>query len=165
MLSSSRDDIMTCCESVHALELDWCEIWTIVCWCIVVSCCRWRDRIGDWCRFWLTTNPIQLWILLLLLPWFSWGIWTLRETSGLGEPPSNITARSFLTVRSTRVFTGSRGTGLIGLWSSPAAFLSLTNGYAAMGIHSSVSSGSESGMRSTMHSMAWRLEVVHILAW
>ena len=58
----------------------------------------------------------------------------MRETSELGDPPSNITARSFLPVRSTIVFTGSRGTGLIGLWSSRAAFLSLMNGYAAMGI-------------------------------
>ena len=70
----------------------------------------------------------------------------MRETSGLGEPPSNITARSFLPVRSAIVFTGSRGTGLIGFWSSLAAFLSLTNGYAAKGIHSSVSNGSESGI-------------------
>ena len=41
----------------------------------------------------------------------------MRETSGLGEPPSNITARSFLPVRATIVVTGSRGTGLIGLLS------------------------------------------------
>ena len=60
----------------------------------------------------------------------------MQETSGLGEPPSNVTARSFLPVRSTIVVTGSRGTGLIGLLSSLAAFLSLTNGYAAMGIQS-----------------------------
>ena len=70
----------------------------------------------------------------------------MRETSGLGEPPSKITARRFLPVRSTIVVTGSRGTGLIGLLSSLAAFLSLTKGFAAMGIHSSVSSGSDSGM-------------------
>ena len=70
----------------------------------------------------------------------------MRETSGLGEPPSKITARSFLPVRSTIVFTGSRDTGLIELLSSLAAFLSLAKGYAAMGIHSSVSSGSDSGM-------------------
>ena len=62
----------------------------------------------------------------------------MRQTLGLGEPPSNITARSFLPVRSTIVVTGSRGTGLIGLLSSLAAFLSLIKGYAAMGIHSSV---------------------------
>ena len=72
----------------------------------------------------------------------------MREISGLDEPPSNITARSFLPVRSTIVVTDSRGTGLIGLLSSLAAFLSLMNRYAAMGKHSSVYSGSESGMRS-----------------
>ena len=75
----------------------------------------------------------------------------MRETSGLGDPPSNITARIFLPVRSTIVSAGSRGTGLMGLWSSLAAFLSLTNGYAAICIHSSVSSGSDSGIRSKMY--------------
>ena len=70
MLSSSHDDVLTSCESVHASELDWCEIWTIVCWCYVVSCCRWSDRVGDWCRLWLTTIPIQLLKLELLLLWF-----------------------------------------------------------------------------------------------
>ena len=70
MLSSSHNDVLTCCESVHASELDWCEVWTIVCWCIVVSCCRWRYRSGDWCSLWLITIPIQLLKLELLLPWF-----------------------------------------------------------------------------------------------
>ena len=70
MLSSSHDDVLTCCESVHASELDWCEVWTTVCWCIDVSCCQWRDRVDDWCNLWLTTIPIQLLKLQLLLPWF-----------------------------------------------------------------------------------------------
>ena len=51
--------------------------------------------------------------------------------------------------------TGSRGTGLIGLWSSLAAFLSLTKGYAAIGIQSSASSGSDSGIRSMEYSVGF----------
>ena len=69
-----------------------------------------------------------------------------RNLTGVRSGPSYAGALSSA-VRSTIVFTGSRVTGLIGLLSSLAAFLSLTKGYAAVGIHSSVSSGTESVMR------------------
>ena len=61
----------------------------------------------------------------------------MKCVSELGDPLSNITARGFLPVRSTIVSAGSRGTGLMGFVLSLAAFLSLTNTYAAIGRHSS----------------------------
>ena len=93
----------------------------------------------------------------------------MRETSGLGEPPSDITARSFLPVRSMIVSAGSRGTGLMRLVSSLAEFLSLINGYVAIGLHSSVSDwfldDRTLGCDLGSIQLPGQLEVVHTPAW